>query len=72
MPTGRIRISSEVGECFAVNVYCKILTLVKSVFVAFVVGAVAGFLAATGNAAEPVAPASHGTAPVSVSAWVQR
>jgi hypothetical protein len=36
MPTGRIRISSEVGECFAVNVYCKILTLVKSVFVAFV------------------------------------
>ncbi len=51
------------------NVYCKILTLVKSVFVAFVVGAVAGFLAATGNAAEP---ASHGSAPFSASAWVQR
>jgi hypothetical protein len=72
MPTGRISISSEVGECFAVNVYCKILTLVKSVFVAFVVGAVAGFLAAAGNAAEPAAPASRGSAPFSASAWAQR
>jgi hypothetical protein len=55
-----------------VNVYCKILTLVKSVFVAFVVGGVAGFLAATGNAAEPAAPTLHGSAPFSASAWVQR
>ncbi|MEQ0565110.1 hypothetical protein ABJI51_39050 [Amycolatopsis sp. NEAU-NG30] len=54
------------------NVYCRILTLVKSVFVAFVVGAVAGFLAATGNAAESSAPALHGTAPISASASVQR
>ena len=72
MPTGRIRISSEVGECFAVNVYCKILTLVKSVFAAFVVGAAVGFLTATGNTAEPAAPVSHGSAPFSASAWVQR
>ncbi|WIY01546.1 hypothetical protein QRX60_47275 [Amycolatopsis mongoliensis] len=54
------------------NVYCKILTLVKSVFVAFVVGTVAGFLAATGNAAEPAAPALHGSATFSDPAWVQR
>ncbi|SEF38337.1 hypothetical protein SAMN05421837_12062 [Amycolatopsis pretoriensis] len=54
------------------NVYCRILTLVKSVFAAFVVGAVLGFLTATGNAAEPDAPTSHGSAPLPVSAWVQR
>jgi hypothetical protein len=55
-----------------VNVYCKILTLVKSVFAAFVVGAVAGFVAATGSATEPAAPTFHGSAPLSASAWVQR
>ncbi|WP_410616721.1 hypothetical protein [Amycolatopsis sp. lyj-109] len=54
------------------NVYCKILTLVKSVFAAFVVGAVAGFAVAAGNAAEPSAPTFHGSAPLSASAWVQR
>ncbi|MFI5593311.1 hypothetical protein ACIA5G_50260 [Amycolatopsis sp. NPDC051758] len=54
------------------NVYCRILTLVKSVFAAFVVGALAGFLAATGNAAEPDAQTSRGTAPISASAWAQR
>ncbi|MEV7099218.1 hypothetical protein AB0M80_40965 [Amycolatopsis sp. NPDC051045] len=54
------------------NVYCKILTLVKSVFAAFVVGAVAGFVAATGSATEPAAPTFHGSAPLSASAWVQR
>ncbi len=72
MPAGRIPFLSEVGECVAVNVYCRILTLVKSVFAAFVVGAVLGFLTATGNAAEPDAPTSHGSAPLPVSAWVQR
>lgn len=54
------------------NVHCKISTLVKSVFAAFVAGAVAGFLTATGNVAEPAAPALHGSAPFSASAWVQR
>ncbi|GLY38750.1 hypothetical protein Amsp01_047740 [Amycolatopsis sp. NBRC 101858] len=54
------------------NVYCKILTLVKSVFAAFAVGAVAGFVAATGNVAEPAAPVSHGSAPISASVLVQR
>lgn len=55
-----------------VNVYCKIRTLVKSVFAAFVAGAVAGFLAAAGNAGEPAAPAFHDSVPISASAWVQR
>jgi hypothetical protein len=55
-----------------VNVYCRILTLVKSVFAAFVAGALAGFLAATGNAAEPDAQTSRDTAPISASAWAQR
>ncbi|WP_146073618.1 hypothetical protein [Amycolatopsis sp. CA-126428] len=55
-----------------VNVYCRILTLVKSVFAAFVVGAVAGFAVAAGNATEPAAPTFHGSAPLSASAWVQR
>ena len=54
------------------NVYCKILTLVKSVFAAFVVGVVAGFAAAAGNVAEPAAPTFHGSAPLSASAWIQR
>ena len=54
------------------NVYCRILTLVKSVFAAFVVGALAGFAVAAGNAAEPSAPTFHGSAPLSASAWVQR
>ncbi|MDQ7805659.1 hypothetical protein Q5425_18090 [Amycolatopsis sp. A133] len=54
------------------NVYCRILTLVKSVFAAFVAGAVAGFVAAAGSAAEPAAPTFHGSAPLSASAWVQR
>jgi hypothetical protein len=55
-----------------VNVYCRILTLVKSVFAAFVVGAVAGFALAAGNAAEPAAPTFHGSVPLPASAWVQR
>ncbi|MFB9683835.1 hypothetical protein [Amycolatopsis plumensis] len=54
------------------NVYCRILTLVKSVFAAFLVGAVAGFAVAAGTAAEPAAPALHGSAPLPASAWVQR
>lgn len=54
------------------NVYCKILTLVKSVFAAFVAGAVAGFLVAAGNVAEPAAPAFHGSESLPASAWVQR
>jgi hypothetical protein len=65
-------ISSEVGGVLAVNVYCRISTLVKSVFAAFVVGAFAGFLAATGNAAGPGAQTSRDTAPISASAWAQR
>jgi len=55
-----------------VNVYCKIRTLVKSVSAAFVAGVVAGFLVASGNVAEPAAPALHGSAPISASSWVQR
>ena len=51
------------------NVYCKIFTLVKSVFAAFAVGAVAGFLVATGSAAEPAFP---GSPPLSASVSVQR
>ncbi|MEU7785084.1 MULTISPECIES: hypothetical protein [unclassified Amycolatopsis] len=55
-----------------VNVHCKISTLVKSVFAAFVAGAVAGFLAAAGNAVEPASPAFHDSARLPASAWVQR
>jgi hypothetical protein len=73
MPTGRIPFPERGrGGCVVVNVYCRIRTLVKSVFTAFVAGAVAGFLAATGDVAEPAAPAMHDSAPISASAWVQR
>ncbi len=54
------------------NVHCKISTLVKSVFAAFVAGAVAGFAAAAGNVVEPATPAFHDSAPLSASAWVLR
>ncbi|MBE1502763.1 hypothetical protein H4696_009863 [Amycolatopsis lexingtonensis] len=55
-----------------VNVHCKISTLVKSVFAAFVAGAVAGFAVAAGNAVGPATPAFHDSASLSASAWVLR
>ena len=55
------------------NVYCRIRTVVKAVVVAFVIGAVSGFVMGTGNDGRQLdAPSMHSTAAISGPARVEQ